>query len=175
MLAAADAEAGRIASECAARLATRRAAHIGEEEQRLADESARELRATRRESVTSLLAARRRAIDRLLAAASERLGEPAWIERTTGDLDARLAAALALAGDGEATVVAEPALAAPLRASAALGPATRIESLAGCGAGFVVRTGGGAVEIDDLWRGRLERMRPALEVELANALEAVIR
>lgn len=175
LLSEADAEAERIASECAARLAARRAARLGEEEARLADDTARELRTTRRESSMVLLAARRRAIDRLLAAASARLGEPDWIERSAAGLDARLSAALLLAGDSAPTVIAEPALAERLRASPALAAAARVEALAGCGAGILVRAHGGAVDIDDLWRGRLDRLRPALEVDLANALAAEIR
>jgi vacuolar-type H+-ATPase subunit E/Vma4 len=175
VVAEADAEAARVAGASARHLAARRDARLAEEQARLDADAARELRATRRETETALLVARRRALDRLFAAATRRLGEPAWIERSVEGLGERVAAALALAGDGEATVVIEPELGARLRALVAPRPEVRVEAREGTGAGFAVRARDGAVEVDDRWRSRLARLRPTLEIELARLLEEEFR
>jgi len=171
ILAAARAEAERVASETEARVAGQRAAARATTEAAHRGELERDLARVRREAQARVLAARTRLLDRVNRAVQQLLpgaiSQPGYLET----LGAAMREATAGVGDAPAEIHCTPSLVAPVRRLVAGRAHTAVTADAGVGSGFRLRTTDGAVEIDATLESRLARERVPLALAALALLE----
>jgi vacuolar-type H+-ATPase subunit E/Vma4 len=118
-----------------------------------------------------VLEARQRMLDRVLAAAARRLREVSLGERYAVVLPFLLRGALSFAGDGPSVVRCAEELRSRVgqavrgRAHVSVRPDPRVT------AGVVVEALDGSFAVDATLEGRLERLRPLLQIEIVRKLE----
>jgi len=171
ILAAAQGEAERVASETEARIAGQRAAARATTEAAHRGELERDLARIRREAQARVLAARARLIDRVTGAVQqllpETINQPGYLET----LGPAMREATAGVGDSPVEIRCTPALVASLRRLVAGRADTAVTADAAVGTGFRLRTTDGAVEIDATLESRLARDRERLALAALALLE----
>jgi vacuolar-type H+-ATPase subunit E/Vma4 len=171
VLAAAHAEAARIAAESAARLAARREAQRAARAAALAAAHARSRVAARRAARAAVADARQRALARIFAAARPMLADAARTPDGIARVDALVRAALPYAPDGPLTVHVAAASEAQVRRTVAeLGRAVRFVVDPDVCAGARIASDDGRTVIDATLDRQLEARRSALAIALARQL-----
>jgi vacuolar-type H+-ATPase subunit E/Vma4 len=171
-LADAEQEAARLRAASAARIAARRNAAVQARRRALRADDAGALAAATHEARAAVLTARERLVERVLAEARRLL--PAALDAPeAGPVVERLVVeALAYVPHGEAVVRCSPGLLERARAAAAGRSAVRVAADPDLPAGVLVRAADGSVAVDNTLGARLERLRPALAIEIVRGVEA---
>ncbi len=172
ILAAARAEAERVASDTEARIATQRAAARATTETVRRGELERDLARARREAQARVLAARGGLIDRVERAVRgllpEAMKQPAYLE----SLAPALQEALSSAGDVPVEIRCSPPLEQSIRRLVSGRPSATVTADAAVGSGFRVRSEDGGMEVDATLESRLVRERAQLALHALALFEA---
>jgi len=163
VLAGARAEAGRLAQASRAEADSARATRVATERARLRAAAERRTIERRRTTRGAVLEARQRLLDRVFAAALDLLPRTGAGPAYRDTLAARLARALACAGQAGVAVRCAPAITAALLGLEA-GRGLDIRSDPGIRGGLRVVTLDGSLEVDDTLEGSLERRRAELSL-----------
>jgi vacuolar-type H+-ATPase subunit E/Vma4 len=169
--AAAQADTETIRAEADRRLGARRADALGAREAEARAAAAASLGEVRRRARAEVLAARQHALERVFAAAGRALPDAGRRAGYLAALPAELAAALACVGDSASVIRCAPSLAATIKPLVRDRAACRVEPDRAIGAGFIVATTDGVIEVDATLAGRLERLRDHLALEILRQLE----
>ncbi|MBI2963238.1 MAG: hypothetical protein HYY35_05735 [Deltaproteobacteria bacterium] len=165
-LAAARAEASRIAGDGVERIRRRRAEFLASLEADLEAETELALAEARHRVHGEVLAARQRMLERVFAAARERLADAVRSEAYDAVLGSHLAEALSYLGGAAAVVRCPAALASRVRELVAGREHLSVDSRDGAEPGIAVVAAEGAVVVDNTLTGRLERLRGRLAIEV---------
>lgn len=161
----ARAEAERIEHEAARRVARRREERLDGRESEIREELEVELAAERRRARAAMLRARDHLLERVFAAAAARLEGSEDEAARRRSLRRRLARVLAFV-DGPAVVAVAPEAEAELRNALGGREDVNVALEPGLGAGFVVRSRDGRLEIDERLGARLRSARDPLAVDM---------
>ncbi len=167
-LAAARAEAKRIAEAAAEQLAAARSARVSDVESKVRRETEARLSSERRRARAEVLRERHAMVERVLAAATACF--PSAIMAARVPLERHLAEALAHVEGTVARVHCRPELMAAIEPLAAARGLT-VEATPAAGWGVVAADGSGRIEVDNTLEARLVRMRAVLAVALARRVE----
>ncbi|HUK20300.1 MAG TPA: V-type ATP synthase subunit E [Gemmatimonadales bacterium] len=172
LLAAARAEAARLTTAADDRTRARQAAALGVREAELRAQSEAALSVARLSGRAAVLEGRRRVLDRILGAARGQfvsmLDDPAYRAALPQQVNEALDA---LGDETAATIVCPSPLVAAVQDIVARRRHVTVQADPASRPGIRVRSADGVIEVDNTLEGRLGRLRPRLEVELAARLE----
>lgn len=167
----AAAAAQQHVAEARAALAVRRSTDLATHSAELGASTAEALDAVRREAGTRTLTARKESLDGILARARALIVATVPEPEMRAGIARDAEAALQYAGPTDAVVRCHPDWAPLLRMVLARRPGVKVEASNEVGAGLVVRSADGAVEIDATLDNRLSRLWPAIAIELMREVE----
>lgn len=167
----ARAEARRIREEAAGREARRREEFLSRVEEEVRAGLDEVVATARREARERALRSRANLLERIFEEAGARLPAAAGTDAYLDALPGRIDEASRYLPAGPAEVECPPALEGAVRAALEGRSGLRIEARREAAPGVRVRSADGRVTVDDTLTGRLERMRPELEIRLAARLE----
>jgi len=164
-------EADRLAAEADRAIAERRREVIEDKEAKYRAEARVAIAAARHAAMRTVLLARTRLVERVLERARTLLAEASETQSYRSTLGSEVADALQFVHAADAIVRCSPNLHATVGEALRERPDLSIEVDGKLGTGFVVIGDGGSVLVDGCLETRLERLSPALAIEIHSRLE----
>ncbi|MDH3201500.1 MAG: V-type ATP synthase subunit E family protein [Myxococcales bacterium] len=164
-------EAEQFRTETERQIQRKRAASLREEEERYRLKARSAIAAERHASMRTVLLARARLVDRVLELATSLLPDACRTETYRSSIAQQLDDSMRFIGDEGAHVLCSLELVPTLREAAKAYASVTVEPDAETQSGFVVVSAGGSVTVDKRLGTQLQRMIPALAIEIHDRVE----
>ena len=166
ILNAARTDSERVTSESERAIEGRRRELMEHKEAEHGASARRAIAAERHAAMRAVLMARTQVVDRVLESARALLPDAAMDDRYLTDLGAELGEALKFVDGDDAVVRCSPSLEPAVRKALSSRPRVQVEREEDMGTGFIVVGGGGSVLVDGQLETRIDRLAPALAIEI---------
>lgn len=166
ILNAARTDSERVTSESERAIEGRRRELMEHKEAEHGASARRAIAAERHAAMRAVLMARTQVVDRVLESVRALLPEAAMDDRYLTDLGTELGEALKFVDGDDAVVRCSPSLEPAVRKALSSRPRVQVEREEDMGTGFIVVGGGGSVLVDGQLETRIDRLAPALAIEI---------